>query len=141
LRRQEEQFQQLGARIVLVGLGTVEETAAFKAQFHVPFPMIADPEKRLFKAFQLKQATPKALLSVGMAMKGLAALAKGHGIGIPKGDVRQLPGVFIIDRDGRIRFSHFAKDPADHPAADVLLTFLQSNRDRIPPASAPARKA
>lgn len=141
MRRQEEQFQQLGARIVLVGLGTVEETAAFKAQFHVPFPMIADPEKRLFKAFQLKQATPKALLSVGMAMKGLAALAKGHGIGIPKGDVRQLPGVFIIDRDGRIRFSHFAKDPADHPAADVLLTFLQSNRDRIPPASAPARKA
>jgi peroxiredoxin len=131
LRRQEEQFQQLGARIVLVGLGTVEETAAFKAQFHVPFPMIADPEKQLFKAFQLKQATPKALLSVGMAMKGLSALAKGHGIGIPKGDVRQLPGVFIIDTDGRIRFSHFAKDPADHPAADDLLQFLQSNPNMI----------
>jgi peroxiredoxin len=141
LRRKEEQFQQLGARIVLVGLGTVEETAAFKAQFHVPFPMIADPEKHLFKAFQLKQATPKALLSVGMAMKGLAAMAKGHGIGIPKGDVRQLPGVFIIDTDGRIRFSHFAKDPADHPAADDLLRFLQSNRDRIPPAGASAREA
>jgi hypothetical protein len=95
--------------------------------------MIADPEKHLFKAFQLKQATPKALLSVGMAMKGLTALAKGHGIGIPKGDVRQLPGVFIIDTEGRIRFSHFAKDPADHPAADDLLHFLQSNRDMISP--------
>ena len=141
MRRQEEQFQQLGARIVLVGLGTAAETAAFKAQFNVPFPMIADPEKRLFKAFQLKQATPKALLSVGMAMKGLAALAKGHGIGIPKGDVRQLPGVFIIDKDGRIRFSHFAKDPADHPAADELLRLLESHRDISLPASAPARKA
>ena len=131
MRRQEDQFQQLGARIALVGLGTVEETAAFKAQYNVPFPMIADPEKRLFKAFQLKQATSKALLSVGMAMKGLAALAKGHGIGIPKGDVRQLPGVFIIDTDGRIRFSHFAKDPADHPAADDLLQLLKSNPNRI----------
>mgnify|MGYP002063541227 CR=1 FL=1 len=141
MRRKEEQFQQLGARIVLVGLGTVEETAAFKAQFHVPFPMIADPEKQLFKAFQLKQATPKALLSVGMAMKGLAAMAKGHGIGIPKGDVRQLPGVFIIDKGGRIRFSHFAKDPADHPAADALLQFLQSHRDMIPPAGPDAGKA
>jgi len=141
LRRQEDQFQQLGARIVLVGLGTVEETAAFKAQWNVPFPMVADPEKQLFKAFQLKQATSKALLSVGMAMKGLAALSKGHGIGIPKGDVRQLPGVFIIDTDGRIRFSHFAKDPADHPAADDLLRFLQSNRDMIAPAKAPARTA
>ena len=141
MRRKEEQFQQLGARIVLVGLGTVEETAAFKAQYNVPFSMVADPEKQLFKAFQLKQATPKALLSAGMAMKGLAALAKGHGIGIPKGDVRQLPGVFIIDTDGRIRFSHFAKDPADHPAADDLLRFLQSNRDRISPTGAPAGKA
>jgi peroxiredoxin len=141
LRRKEEQFQQLCARIVLVGLGTVEETAAFKVKFHVPFAMIADPEKRLFKAFQLKQATSKALLSVGMAMKGLSALAKGHGIGIPKGDVRQLPGVFIIDTDGRIRFSHFAKDPADHPAADDLLQFLQSTQDMIPPVRPAAPKA
>lgn len=141
MRRKEEQFQQLGARIVLVGLGTVEETAAFRTQFHVPFPMIADPEKQLFKAFQLKQATPKALLSIGMAMKGLGALARGHGIGIPKGDVRQLPGVFIIDTDGRIRFSHFARDPADHPAADVLLRFLQSNRDMISSVRPASRKA
>ena len=132
MRQNEEQFQQQAAGVVLVGLGTPEETAAFKEQFHVPFPMIADPEKRLFKAFQLKQATPKTLLSVGMAMKGLSALARGHRIGIPKGDVRQLPGVFIIDMDGRIRFSHFAKDPADHPPADALLRFLQSNRDMIP---------
>ena len=141
MRQKEEQFQQQAARVVLVGLGTPEETAAFKKQFHVPFTMIADPEKRLFKAFQLKQATPKALLSVGMAMKGLSALARGHRIGIPKGDVRQLPGVFIIDTDGRIRFSHFAKDPADHPSADVLLRFLQTDRymkpleDRVDPQS------
>lgn len=141
MRQKEEQFQQQAARVVLVGLGTPEETAAFKKQFHVPFTMIADPEKRLFKAFQLKQATPKALLSVGMAMKGLSALARGHRIGIPKGDVRQLPGVFIIDTAGRIRFSHFAKDPADHPPADVLLRFLQTDRymkpleDRVEPQS------
>lgn len=129
MRQQKEQFQKLGARVVLVGLGTPEETAAFKKQFHVPFPMIADPEKRLFKAFHLKQATPASLLSVGMAVKGLSALARGHGIGIPKGDVRQLPGVFIIDTDGRIRYRHYAKDPADHPSADDLLGFLQTDRD------------
>lgn len=131
MRQEEEQFQKLGARVVLVGLGTPEETSAFRKQFHVPFPMIADPEKQLFKAFHLKQATPTSLLSVGMAMKGLSALARGHRIGIPKGDVRQLPGVFIIDTDGHIRYRHFAKDPADHPTADALLKFLQSHRDII----------
>lgn len=88
--------------------------------------MIADPQKRLFKAFELKQAGPKALLSAGMIMKGVSAMFRGHRIGIPKGDVRQLPGVFIIDTDGRVQFSHFAKGPADHPDADDLLKILHS---------------
>ena len=132
MRRKQEQFERLGARVVLVGLGTPEDTAAFKAQFHVPFPMIADPEKRLFKAFQLKRATPKALLSVGMVLRGLSAMARGHGMGVPKGDVRQLPGVFIIDTDGHIRFSHYARGPADHPPAKDLLQFLQAERERRP---------
>jgi peroxiredoxin len=126
LRRKKEQFQKRGARVVLVGLGTPEETAAFKAQFDVPFDMIADPEKRLFKAFHLKQASTGDLLSVGLAVKGLSAMLRGHGLGIPKGDVRQLPGVFIIDTTGRIRFSYFAEGPADHPDPDELLKVIQS---------------
>jgi peroxiredoxin len=126
LRHKEDRFERLGARVVLVGLGTPEETAAFKEQFHVPFDMIADPQKRLFKAFHLKQTSLGGLLSVGMAVKGLSAMARGHSMGVPKGDVRQLPGVFIIDTGGRIRFSHFAKDPADHPDPDTLLAFLKN---------------
>ncbi len=129
MRHREDQFRRLGARVVLVGLGTPEETAAFKAQFKVPFAMIADPHKQLFKDFQLKQASIPALLSAGMAVKGISAMVRGHRLGIPKGDVRQLPGVFIIDTAGRIRFSHFASDPADHPDPAVLLDFLQSDRE------------
>jgi peroxiredoxin len=125
LRRHEADFRRLGARVVLVGLGTTEETAAFKDQFQVPFPIIADPERRLFKAFDLKRAGAAALLSPRMALRGVSAMARGHLIGAPKGDVRQLPGVFIIDAAGRIRFSHFARDPSDHPSPDVLLQAVQ----------------
>jgi len=124
LRREKDAFDRLGASVVLVGLGSVEQTAAFKEQFDVPFPMIADPDKRLFEAFRLKQASAGALLSAKMVFRGVAAMAKGHGIGVPKGDVRQLPGVFIIDTDGGILFSHHADGPADHPAPDVLLDVL-----------------
>jgi peroxiredoxin len=45
LRRQKEAFDRLGAQVVLVGLGDVAETAAFKQRFEVPFQMIADPRK------------------------------------------------------------------------------------------------
>lgn len=112
---------------MLVGLGSVEETAAFKTRFEVPFPMIADPERRLFEAFRLKRASAGSLLSAGMVVKGLKAMAGGHGLGMPQGDVRQLPGVFIIDPEGRIRFSHHAEGPADHPTPEALLAALRAN--------------
>jgi peroxiredoxin len=127
LRRKKDTFEQLGAYLVLVGLGNVEETAEFKRQFKVSYAMIADPEKQLFEAFRLKRASAGSLLSPGMAVKGLKAMAKGHGLGVPKGDVRQLPGVFIIDPKGRIRFSYYAKGPADHPQPEDLLAVLRAD--------------
>ena len=126
MRHHKDAFEQLGAQVVLVGLGSVEETAAFKKRFDVPFVMIADPEKQLFGAFHLKRASAASLLSAGMVAKGLVAISKGHHMGIPQGDVRQLPGIFIIDTDGRIRFSHYAKGPADHPRPEVLLERLRT---------------
>jgi peroxiredoxin len=126
LRRQADAFKEAGARVVLVGLGTLEETTAFQSRFDVPFTMIADPQKQLFNVFQLKQAGTRELLSLGMAVKGLSAMFRGHHVGLPKGDVRQLPGVFIIDTGGRICFSHYARDPADHPPAEDLLARVRT---------------
>lgn len=125
LRQRKDAFEEQGAQVVLVGLGSIEETAEFKARFEVPFPMIADPERRLFEAFRLKRASAGSLLSAGMVVKGLKAIAGGHGMGIPRGDVRQLPGVFIIDPEGRIRFGHHAEGPADHPRPEALLEALR----------------
>ena len=127
MRRHKDAFERLGSRVVLVGLGGIEETAAFKKQFEVPFDMIADPNKRLFEAFRLKRAGTGSLFSVKMAAKGLMAIARGNSIGKPHGDVRQLPGVFIIDTAGRIRFSHHAADPADHPQPETLLGVLDND--------------
>jgi len=126
LRRREDDFQQLGARVVLVGLGTPEDAAAFKDRFDIPFPIIADPEKVLYKVFHLKQATATTFLSPGMAVKGVSAMLRGYGIGMPTGDVRQLPGVFIIDAEGVVRYRYLAEGPADHPDPDVLLEEIQA---------------
>jgi len=130
LRREKVTFEQLGARVVLVGLGSVAETAAFKQRFDLPFTMVADPKKRLFKAFHLKQAGVGSLLSAKMLVRGVGAMARGHSIGRPQGDVRQLPGVFIIDTDSRIRFSHYAASPEDHPEPEALLDVLRSEENR-----------
>jgi peroxiredoxin len=124
LRLKLSQIEQASVRLVLVGMGTPEESAVFAEKSGLPFPVISDPGRRLYQAFGLKMASALELLSPSVAFKAFAAMVQGHGVGMPVGDIRQLSGVFIIDTAGRIVFSHIAKDPADHPDADTILAAL-----------------
>jgi len=126
LRLKRGHFDQAGAQVVLVGMGTPEESAAFKMKLDIPFPLISDPTRRLYKLFGLKQVSALGLVSPSVAFKGFLAMTKGHAPGIPTGDVRQLPGVFIINTDGRVVYSFFAKDPSDHPDPDTILNELKA---------------
>jgi peroxiredoxin len=125
LRRNKNSFANAGAQVVLVGMGTPSESAEFAAKFNVPFPIVADPEKKLYRKFELKQMSTLGFFSPSVALKGVAAIVGGNGIGRPQGDVRQLPGVFIINTAGQIVFSHFSNNPADHPDAKTILAALE----------------
>jgi peroxiredoxin len=48
LRQKTSQFAQAGSRVVLVGMGTPEESAAFIKNAGVSFPMISDPKRQLY---------------------------------------------------------------------------------------------
>lgn len=65
------------------------------------------------------------MASPSLFAKGIKTMLKGHRIGIPTGDVKQLAGVFIIDAKGRIRFSHRADNPADHPPPSEILASIE----------------
>jgi peroxiredoxin len=105
-------------------MGTREESAAFKMKFNFPFAVVSDPKKQLYQTFGLKQASTLEMLSPSVAFKSLLAMTEGHTIGIPRGDVRQLSGVFIIDTDGGIVYSYFASDTSDHPDPETILAAL-----------------
>jgi hypothetical protein len=83
--------------------------------------MICDPEKRLYKAFSLGRGSIASIASPGVLLRGMRTMAQGFSLGMPHGDVLQMPGVFMIDRQGYIRYSFYAKDVSDHPAIEDLL--------------------
>lgn len=124
MRQAKERFDKAGVEVVIVGLGTPEQSVEFRKKFQVPFTIVSDPEKQLYAAFGFKQMSPLGFLSPSLFAKSISTMAKGHVMGVPEGDVRQLPGVFIINTDGRIEFSHYAEDPADHPDPDAILEIL-----------------
>ena len=87
--------------------------------------MVCDPKRRLYQAYGLKRAGLLQLASPSMFVKGMKAFGSGVGMGLPKGDVLQLSGVFIVDTQGSVRFSYHSVDPADHPTPEELLPALE----------------
>ena len=63
-------------------------------------------------------------LSPTMVARTASALIRGHGVGIPRGDICQLPAVFIIDATGSITHSHIGTDASDHPRPRKILDAL-----------------
>lgn len=104
-----------------MGLGSPDRAEAFKKQFSLSFPIICDPEKKLYRIYGLGRSSFSRMVSPAVLLKGLKALSRGHTPSVPQGDVMQLPGVFLIDTAGKIRYAHYSKDPSDNPTIETLL--------------------
>ena len=126
LRRAKADIENAGGQVILVGMGSETITRDFVKRFDVPFPMVCDPDQNLYRDFAIKRMSPLGFFSPTMALKGIGAMAQGHTMGLPEGDVRQLPGVIIIDDNGTIRYRHHGNDPADHPSPAALIDILQN---------------
>jgi peroxiredoxin len=63
LRRNKNSFAKAGAQVVLVGMGTPSESAEFAAKFNIPFPIVADPQNKLYRKFELKQMSTFSVTS------------------------------------------------------------------------------
>ena len=121
LHRSKAKFENNGFQIILVGLGTPARAEAFKEQFSLSFPIICDPQKKLYQTFGLGRGSLLRMASPAFLLKGLKTLSRGHTLGVPKDDVLQMPVVFLIDTSGNIRYGYYAKDPSDNPSIDTLL--------------------
>jgi peroxiredoxin len=121
LHRSKKQFEDIGFQVVLVGLGTPHQTEAFKKKYSLSFPIICDPEKKLYQTYGLGKGSIVRMASPALLLKGLKTLSQGHTPGAPQGDIKQMPGVFLIDTSGNIRYAHYSKDPSDNPSIDTLL--------------------
>lgn len=99
--------------IVFVTLGTPEATEAFRKKMQSPHRFICDPEKKLHALFNLQRGGLAEVLNSHTIVRTIAAMLKGYMQGLPQGDAAQLPGVFLIEKDGRVTWEQRAIDIAD----------------------------
>ncbi len=88
------------------------------------FPLLADPAGKAYAAYGLRRGGFRRLFGLAVLGRALGATLRGHIAGPPAGDPFLMPGVFVIDPDGRVRLAHYARHIADHPPVDVILGAL-----------------
>jgi len=76
-------------------------------------------------AFGLKRGSLLQVLGPAPIIHGIKAARKGHRIEKTVGDAFQMPGTFIIDSDGIVRYARYSRHVADHPSTADLIAALR----------------
>lgn len=118
LQELEAQAAAHGARLVLVHmLRDGRETGYLASERQIA--RIADPNCRLYRAFDLGQGGVFELFGPRVWILGVMSLMKGCGVGHLAGDGLQMPGAFLL-RDSRIVAAQRARSAADLPNLAAL---------------------
>jgi peroxiredoxin len=132
LRGDRERFERAGATISLIALGPHTRAQLFCDERHVPFECLSDPSQDAYRAYGLERGNNRQLFGPQLLLKYARALLRKD-VEVAKlsgDDYRQMPGVFVIDRTGVIRYAHRNRDVADNPPNDELLEALAGIRRR-----------
>jgi hypothetical protein len=106
--------------VLFVHQGAPADAETFFARYWPEARAIEDRSLRLYRAFGLGRGSMQALLGWGSLKAGLRAAKKGHLGGKPSGDVRVMPGTFLVADGDRVAFAHRAAHAGDHPAEDEI---------------------
>ena len=108
------------ATIVVVTFGAVDQFAAYRCHLAIPFTVLADPDRRAYRDYELQRGTVRNVYGIG-TMRTYAALVRtGRKLRRPTGDTLQLGGDLVIDRDGRNAAALFPDSPDDRPTVQEL---------------------
>jgi peroxiredoxin len=131
--RRHDDIVAAGIREVVFFHSPAAELAEYTAD--LPFPTIADPDKRYYKQFGV-ESSPRALLDPRAwptIVRGVASTALGR-VRAPAvhqdGGHLGLPADFLIDTDGRVVASKHGAHADDQWSVDELLTHAGAHRPR-----------
>jgi peroxiredoxin len=127
-----EEFRAAGADVVAIFQYRAEPTYHFARKRDVPFDCLGDPEREAYNAVGLERGSAREYVGPQLVKGFVRAARHGQFGGIPKGDVAQRPGTFVVSPEGRVLYAHYHRDSADNPPVGELLDAV---RDYAPKES------
>jgi len=117
-----------GVTLAAVTMGEPEEAAEFGAARAPAVVMLSDPQQEAYRTYGLGRAGLLETMGPGVWASGVDLVVGRHVGGAPMGDVRQMPGIFIVGSDGRLLFAYYSKHIGDHPKPQQILAAIDAAR-------------
>jgi peroxiredoxin len=121
-----DEIREAGGDVVCVFQYRAEPTRNFCRQREVELECLGDPRRESYDAVGLERGGVKELASPRVAVRAVAAAAKGAVAGKPEGDTRQMPGTFVVGRDGKLVYAHYNEDQSDNAPMEEVLEAVRS---------------
>ncbi len=99
MRDRIEEFHERKATLLAVAPDTLEVARTYFEINEIPFPCLPDPDRKVFRQYDVKSA----LISLG-----------------------QRPGLFIVDREGKIAYAHLGFQQYEIPSINETLAQLDA---------------
>jgi len=125
------EYERRGAAVMAVGQGTGEEARRFFEKWEISIPSLGDPGAVAYQAYGMLRGTWweivfRSLLTEPVETLRLIAKADMAGAALHASDPQRLPGVAIIERGGRLRFIHRAKETREMAEGSEIFAALDT---------------
>ena len=120
-----EEIRAAGGDVVAISQYRAEPTFHFCRKRGIPFDCLGDPEREGYHAVGLERGPAREYIGPQLVKGFVRAARHGAFAGVPKGDVAQRPGTFVVATDGTVAFAHYSKDSSDNPPTEQLLEVVR----------------
>ncbi len=124
MRRHHPEIQARNGVVLAVSFEPRDRLFQMSRQMQLPFPLLSDPERDVYRAYRLGKGSLGQVFSPGTIWTYIKLAARGRRYHFQRSDLRQGGGDFVIDGRGVVRFEHRGPAPHDRPTVDQLLDVL-----------------
>ena len=133
LAQEYSSYTELGANVIVIGQGEPARAAAYAERYHLPCPVLCDPTFQAYRAYDLLEGKPSQVVfdasdeHLRCDLKAGREMAQSrHGTERATVDSPwQLPGEFVVDKNGVVRLAYRYQYCEDWPNPLVLVAAIK----------------
>ena len=119
-----EEMTQLGS-VLAVTFAETWRIDAFRSERNWPMPIVADPERRLYRAFGVDRLPWWRVWTPSALARSAILIARGYPPRRPTEDIYQGGGNVVLDGRGRLVWRRVGRGPDDRPRVETLLDAMR----------------